>query len=80
MEVLNTIRSWAGALANVGVSIAALAIILEVLGLKNMPFMPMNWSVVDNVSGMLASLGSQGVMGLIAIWILWAIWHRKDAS
>tara|TARA_B100000424_G_scaffold192118_1_gene149725 strand:+ start:1281 stop:1520 length:240 start_codon:yes stop_codon:yes gene_type:complete len=79
METLSTIRGWASSLADVGVSIAALAIILEVLGLKNMPFMPMNWSVVDNVSGIIAGLGSQGVMGLIAIWILWAIWHRKGA-
>ena len=79
METLSTIRGWASALADVRVSIAALAIILEVLGLKNIPFMPMNWSVVDNVSGIIAGLGSQGVMGLIAIWILWAIWHRKGA-
>lgn len=77
MEILNKIKSWAAALAEVGVSIAALAIILEVLGLGNMPFMPANLSIVDNVSGMLASLGSQGIMGLIAIWVLWAIWQKK---
>ena len=80
MEILHKIRGWAAALADVGVSVAALAIILEVLGIKTVPFVPANWSVVDNVSAMLASLGIQGVMGLIAIWILWAIWHRKDAS
>ena len=79
MEILNSVRGWASALAEVGVSLAALAIILEVLGLGNMPFMPENMSVVDNVSAMLASLGSQGVMGLIAVWILWAIWQSKDA-
>lgn len=77
MEVLNTIRSWAGALANVGVSIAALAIVAEVLGLGNMPFMPQGLSVVDNVSSMLAGLGAQGVIGLLAVWVLWAIWHNK---
>ncbi len=77
MEVLKTVRSWAGELANLGVSLAALAIVVEVLGLGNMPFMPQGLSVVDNISGMLASLGSQGVMGLIAIWILWAIWDRR---
>ena len=77
MEVLNTIRSWAGALAKVGVSIAALAIVAEVLGLGNMPFMPQGLSVVDNVSSMLAGLGAQGVIGLLAVWILWAIWHNK---
>ena len=78
MEILITVKKWASALAEVGVSVAALAIILEVLGLGNMPFMPHNLSVVENISTMLASLGSQGIMGLIAIWILWAIWQRKD--
>ena len=79
METLTKIKNWASALAEVGVSLAALAIIIEVLGLGNMPFMPQGLSVVDNVSAMLASLGSQGIMGLIAVWILWAIWQRKDS-
>ena len=78
MEVLNTVRSWAAALANVGVSLAALAIVAEVLGLGNMPFMPQGLSVVDNVSSMLAGLGAQGVIGLLAVWVLWAIWHNKE--
>ena len=77
MEVLNKIKQWAGALADVGISVAALAIVVEVLGLGNMPFMPQGLSVVDNVSSMLAGLGAQGVIGLLAVWILWAIWHNK---
>ena len=77
MDILTKIKSWAGALAEVGVSIAALLIVLEVLGMGNMPFMPGDISVVDNVSAMLASLGSQGVIGLIAIWVLYHIWQKK---
>ncbi len=77
MEVLNNIRGWAGSLADLGISLAALAIVAEALGLNNMPFMPEGLSVVNNVSSMISSLGSQGVMGLIAIWILWGIWNRK---
>ena len=77
MEILNKVKGWASSLAEVGVSIAALSIILEVLGLGNMPFMPSDMSVVANVTSMLGSLGSEGVMGLIAIWILWAIWQNK---
>ena len=77
MEMLNKVKAWAGALADVGVSLAALAIVLEVLGMGNMQFMPEGLSVVDNVSAMIAALGSQGVMGLIAIWVLWGIWNRK---
>ena len=77
MEVLNKVKSWAGALAEVGLSVAALAIILEVLGMGNMPFMPEGMSVVDNVSAMISGLGSQGVMGLIAVWVLYELWNRK---
>mgnify|MGYP005691408093 FL=1 len=77
MEILNKVKEWAGALAEVGVSLAALVIIAEVLGMGNMPFMPEGLSVVSNVSAMVESLGSQGVIGLIAVWVLWAIWNRK---
>ena len=77
MEILTKIKSWAGALADVGVSSAALLIVLEVLGMGKMPVMPGDISVVDNVSSMLASLGAQGVIGLIAIWILYSIWQKK---
>jgi hypothetical protein len=77
MEMLTKVRSWAAGLADLGVSLAALAIVLEVLGLGNMPFMPEGLSVVDNVSGMLATLGTQGIMGLIAVWVLWGIWNKK---
>ncbi len=77
MEILTKIKSWAGALAEVGVSIAALLIVLEALGMGAMPFMPGDISVVDNVSAMLAGLGSQGIVGLIAIWVLYHIWQKK---
>ena len=77
MEVLNKIKQWAGALADVGISVAALAIVVEILGLGNMPFMPQGLSVVENVSSMLSTLGSHGIMGLIAVWVLWGIWNRK---
>ena len=77
METLNKVKSWAGALADVGLSVAALAIILEILGLSGMPFMPEGMSVVDNVTAMLAGLGAEGVMGLISVWVLYEIWNRK---
>ena len=42
MEILNKVKTWAGALAEVGISVAALMIVLEVLGLSStvMPFLP----------------------------------------
>ena len=52
MDIINKVKGWAGALAEVGLSIAALMIVVEVLGLGNIPFFP-EVSVVSNVSGML---------------------------
>lgn len=77
MEILNKIKGWAGSLADLGVSLAALAIVLEVLGLGNMPFMPQGVSVIDNVSNIINGLGSNGIMGLIAVWVLYNIWQKK---
>tara|TARA_B100000965_G_scaffold4760_1_gene3750 strand:+ start:555 stop:791 length:237 start_codon:yes stop_codon:yes gene_type:complete len=78
MEILNKVKTWAGALAEVGISIAALMIVIEVLGLGSTltPFLP-TASVISNVSGIVATLGSQGLVGLVAVWVLYEIWNRK---
>ena len=78
MEILNKVKTWAGALAEVGISVAALMIVIEVLGLSStvMPFLP-TASVISNVSGIIAMLGAQGLVGLVAVWVLYEIWNRK---
>ena len=76
MEIINKVKGWAAGLADLGISIAALMIVVEVLGLGSIPFFP-EVSVISNVSGMLSSLGAEGLMGLIAIWVLYAIWNKK---
>ena len=79
MEILTKVRSWAGGLADLGVSLAALAIVIEVLGLGSMPFMPAEMSVITNISNIMTNLGSQGVIGLIAVWILYEICQKRGA-
>ena len=79
MEILTKVRSWAGGLADLGVSIAALAIVIEVLGLGSIPFMPAEMSVITNISNIMTNLGSQGVIGLVAVWILYEIWQKRGA-
>jgi|TARA_R110000772_G_scaffold201718_4_gene312059 hypothetical protein len=76
MEILTRVKTWAAGLADVGVSIAALAIVVEVLGLGSMPFMG-NMSVISNVSSIMANLGGQGLIGLVAVWILYEIWQKR---
>ena len=76
MDIINKIRGWAAGLADLGISIAALMIIVEVLGVGSIPFFP-EVSIVSNVSAMLSTLGAEGLMGLIAIWVLYTIWNKK---
>tara|TARA_B000000532_G_scaffold43561_1_gene32589 strand:+ start:1731 stop:1961 length:231 start_codon:yes stop_codon:yes gene_type:complete len=76
MEILNKVKAWAGGLAEVGLSLAALMIVLEILGLGDIPFLP-TASVIENVSSLINMLGSQGLVGLIAVWVLYEIWNRK---
>jgi len=77
MEILNKVKSWAAALAEVGVSLIALGIVLEVLfNGQNIPFWP-NISVVGNITGMITALSAQGLVGLVAVWVLYYIYNRK---
>ena len=63
MEIISKIKSWAAALADVGVSLIALGIVLEVLfSGQNVPFWP-NISVIDNVQSIIAGFSAQGLVG-----------------
>lgn len=77
MDIIKSVKSWVGTLAELGVSLLALTIVAELLGLGSVPFMPDGISVIDNVTGVVESLGSSGLVGLLAVWVLWLIWKNK---
>jgi|TARA_B100001094_G_scaffold242622_1_gene238684 hypothetical protein len=77
MDIVKSIKSWASSLADVGVSLIALGIVLEILfNGQGIPFWP-NISVIDNITGVLAGLSAQGLLGLVAVWILYNIYKGK---
>ena len=77
MEIINKVKDWSSALADVGVSLIALGIVLEVLfSGQNVPFWP-NISVIDNVQLIIAGFSAQGLVGLGAIWVLYSIYTKK---
>ena len=77
MEIVKSIKGWASALADVGVSLVALGIVLEILfNGQDIPFWP-NISVIDNITGVLAGLSAQGLLGLVAVWVLYNIYKSK---
>ena len=77
MDIVSNVQKWVGKIADLGVSLLALTIVAELLGLGAVPFMPDGVSVIANVSGVVDSLGSSGLVGLLAVWVLWMIWKNK---
>ena len=77
MDIINKIKSWASALADVGVSLIALGIVLEVLFTgQGIPFWP-DISVIGNVQSIIAGFSAQGLVGLVAMWVLYHIYKSK---
>ena len=77
MDYLSKIKGWAKGIADVGVSLIALGIVLEFLfNGQGIPFWP-NVSVIGNVQGVLQGFSDQGLIGLVAVWILYHIYNRK---
>ena len=73
MEILTKIGSWANKLTEIGLSVIALGVVLEVLfGGVGIPF----WndiSVIDNIMGILGGLNAEGLLGLVGAFVLYYI-------
>ena len=77
MDILAKIKSWAAAIAEAGVSLIGLGIVLEILfNGMNIPFWP-EVNVTQNILGLLSNFSDQGLVGLVAPAILWHIWNKK---
>ena len=78
MNILETVSSWANKLTEVGVSVIALGIVLEVL-FKGavIPFWP-EVSVIDNVMGIIGSLSNEGLLGLVGAFVLYHILRKNS--
>ena len=76
MDLLNNVGSWVNKITEVGISIIALGVVLEVLfkGVT-IPFWP-EISVVDNIMGILGSLSAEGLLGLVGAFVLYYILKR----
>ena len=77
MDFLSKIGSWANQLTEVGVSLIALGVVLEVL-FKGaiIPFWP-EVSVVGNIMDILAGLSKEGLLGLVGAFVLYHILKKK---
>jgi len=77
MEILNKVKAWASALADFGVTMLALGIVLEVLFKgQAIPFFPMT-NVIGNITGIVKTFSADGLVGLVAIFVLYSIYKKK---
>ena len=77
MDIMMKVKGWAKSIADVGVSLIALGIVLEILfNGQGIPFWP-NVSVIGNIQGVLTGFSDQGLIGLVAVWILYNIYNKK---
>jgi hypothetical protein len=77
MKGLETLKSWIGALTEVGLMLLALAIVAALLVGPQLPFFG---GVVGNIMALVKDLGANGLVGLIALGIiLWLFSNRKMA-
>lgn len=75
MGGLNAVKSWIGALTEIGLMLLALAIVAAILVGPSLPFFG---GVVGNLMGVVGDLGKNGLVGLIALGvILWLFSHRS---
>ena len=78
VHFIDTVRRWVGSLAELGIAIIALGVVLQVLfgdGSGAVPFLPMD--VLGSVVGFVDALGSQGLVGLVALGILWWAYSKR---
>jgi hypothetical protein len=77
MDMLQTVKTWIGALTEIGLMLLALAI---VAGLLVGPQLPFFGAVVTNMVALINDLGKSGLVGLIALGvIIWLFSSRRMA-
>ena len=77
MKGIDTVKSWIGALTEIGLMLLALAIVLALLVGSNLPFFG---SVTGNIMGLVKDMGANGLVGLITLGVIfWLFSNRRLA-
>ncbi len=78
MSMLQTLKTWIGALTEVGLMLLALAIVATLLvGAQNLSFFG---NVSANITAFVKELGSGGLAGLIALGVILWLFSNRSVS
>ena len=77
MNGLTTLKSWIGALTEIGLMLLALGITLALLAGPQVPFLG---NVTSNILGLVKELGSNGIVGLIALGVIVWLFSKRSIA
>jgi len=74
-NMLKEVTGWIKAATEVGVSLIALAIVLQIIFGGTVPFV--GGDIIGTITGIVAQLGAQGLVGLVAAGVLYKIFTKN---
>ncbi|HEV2000362.1 MAG TPA: hypothetical protein VGQ97_07725 [Xanthobacteraceae bacterium] len=77
MNGLQMVKSWIGALTEVGLMLLALAIVAAILAGQNLPFFG---AVIANMMAIVKDLGANGLVGLITLGIILWLFSKRSIA
>jgi len=78
MERFDNVLKWIKKMTEAGIALVALAIVLQILFGKVVPFI--GGDVIGSITGLVAALGAQGLVGLAAVGVIYAIFTRPVST
>ena len=75
MGMFDTVKNWLRQIAELGLTLIAAAVVLEIIFGAGVPFLGV--SILGNITALSAELGSQGLVGLISIAVTIWLYNRS---
>ena len=75
MGMLDTVKNWLRQIAEVGLTLIAAAVVLEIIFGSGIPFLGV--SILGNITALSAQLGEQGLVGIIALAVIIWLYNRR---
>ena len=75
MGMIDTVKNWLRQIAEVGLTLIAAAVVLEIIFGSTVPFIGV--SILGNITALSAELGQQGLVGIIAIAVIIWLYNRR---
>ena len=77
MDAISQIKTWIGAVIDIGLMLLALAIVAILLVGGSLPFFG---GVVSNIISLVKDLGANGLVGLIALGVILWLFSKRSPN